>query len=264
MSRPLAVLVALIAASVPALALADAPRVSIGDVPETVRVAEPFDLAVEVRWTGEPDAFQVVGVSIGEAPGVSRGALRQRMRAQGGEVLHSLDQSLDITVPGEHTLGPVVVTYREHGGEPLEIEVPGTFTVQALPPPSPARRLLLGAIAAAGILGAWLLRRRARIRAAAPPPPPPVTSAGERVGRCRAYIRDGDGPAALRELIALAEEVPAARDALPPREALEREEVRLRYGGFAADRHQMERWLRAVEVATRPGEPPQDAPGGSR
>lgn len=242
------------------------PRVSTGPLPASVRAGEAIPVSVDIHWTGTPQDLQITSVDLGSAPGVEIGAITHAKRSRGDEVTHTVTTQVTLTVPGTQVLGPLVVHYRDADQTELNLEVPGTLSVEVLPAQGlGSRALLLGILAA---LGAGALAWRSWRRRPSPPPPSPSRPlADERLSSCRAYVASGDGAAAIDELIALKAMLPPEEDTLPPRETLENEAMKARYGGTPPDFHQIERWTRAAQVAARAagliGQAPQED-GGDR
>lgn len=241
------------------------PEVSLGDVPSVVRVDEPFWLSVDVTWNTTDGQFTVERLDWGEGTGFTAGRLKTRQRTEGSLARSHLEIEVMPSVVGPAELGPLTLRYRVDGGEPEQIDLPGTLALEVLPAGGVGGRgliLALGAVMVGGIaagVGRW---RRPRAAATTTPAPVPLD---ERFTRCRAYVQDGDLLPVYAELLAIKRALPAGKDPLPPAEALEQAALHAKYSGQPPDRHTLERWLRAAEVAAREaGQLPQVSHKGER
>jgi len=234
----------------PSVVNAATPRVSTGGVPGTVRAGESFDLPIDVLWEGQPSELAIVGVHLGTAPGLEFGSVSHTKTAKDGLVSHRISHTVTMTQPGEHTLGPMVVQYRDEAGQSLTFDAQTTVTISVLPAAGIKNRWLgwAGLFALGGGMWFWRSRRREKPIVEDKPAQPNLT---ERFEACQTYVSNGNFVLAYETLAKIKEDLPQDLDMLPPRKQLLDAADKIRYGGYAPDKYEAERWLRAAEVATR-------------
>jgi thiol-disulfide isomerase/thioredoxin len=233
----------------PPLATAEAPPERPEIEPPTAKVrlegtavaGRPFDVAIEVEWSGRLEDYVLHPPVLVETAGLELGPLAASTRSRHGAATVVYRQQITVAQPGTRELGPIEIRYTPRGErEAMASRIEGPAVV-VTPRFAGAARVAVagGGVLAFAALGSWWWRRGSRRAEAAVVAAAADPAALERIRRARL---DGDFVTCLEGLIAL------LRDREPQlADSLVVDLEKARYAGQAPAAPELEAAMRRAE-----------------
>lgn len=233
----------------PPLAAAEVPPERPEIEPPTAKVrlegaavaGRPFDLAIEVEWSGRLEDYVLHPPVLVEPAGLELGPLAASTRSREGAATVVYRQQITIAEPGTRELGPIEIRYTPRGErEPMASRLDGPLVdVEPRFVVSPRLMAATGGVLALAFGGGWWWRRRRGSRLAVEVDPVVDAANLDRIRRARL---DGDFVTCLEGLIdVLKNHDPHTVESLAA--ALEK----ARYAGQAPATPELEAALRQAE-----------------